>query len=218
MALRYADREAEYRKRVLLIAPIAAVLVGLLFITSDVVPYETIRKNFGWEAPEQVVLNLTIVPDEADIEYMKEMAMETMAAMSLDVLDEKADAEGGEKPQEFVIEDPQPLTQPEVDEPEIRRQKRHTDVPYSTDYVILHMVQPEYPPREMIEGVEGNVTVELLVNEKGEVGRCVGAGSVRPKSFEEASLAAVKQFLFKPPEENGKPIPMWIRFDIRFRF
>ena len=38
-----------------------------------------------------------------------------------------------------------------------------------------------------------------------------------PKSFEAASLEAVKQFRFKPPVQDGKPVSMWIRFQIRFR-
>lgn len=219
MTLRYADQEQAYRKRVLVIAPIAALLVGTLFVTSDVVPYENIRKNFGWQAPTQVVVNLTIVPDEADIEQMRDAAMKTLAAMDVDVIDEIAEAEGGEQlPQEIPIEDPEPITQPELDEVQFRSYESHTDIPYSNDYVILHMVQPEYPPREMIQGIEGNVTVELLVNEKGAVEDAWVLAAHGPKSFEDASLAAVKQFLFKPPEENGRPIPMWIRFDIRFRF
>ena len=219
MALTYGEKEQAYRKRILMIAPIAAVLVGALFVTSDVVPYEDLRKNFGWEGPAQVVVNLTIVPDEAEIEQMKEVAMKTLAAMDVDVIDEIAEAEGGDNvAQEIPIEEPEPITQPELDEVKIRTYESHTDIPYSNDYVILHMVQPEYPTLEMIQGIEGNVTVELLVNEKGAVEDAWVLAAHGPKSFEDASLAAVRQFLFKPPTENGRPIPMWIRFDIRFRF
>ena len=213
----YADREQAYRRRVLIISPIAAFLVSLLFITSDVVPYEDITKNFGWRGPTQVVLELTIIPDETDREIMRETVMQTLAALNVDIIDEIADTEGGEKQQE-PVEEPDEEEQPELDEFEIRNYESHTAVPYSEEYVILHLVQPEYPPRELIDGIEGSVTIEILVNAEGRVEDAWVLAAYGPKTFEEASLAAVRQFIFRPPERNGKPMPMWIRFDIRFHF
>jgi len=217
MVQSYGQREEAYRKRLLIIFPVAVFLVSLLFLTSDVVPYEDLQRNFGWEGATQLVPELTIIPDETELEIVRETAMKTLAALSVDVIDEKADAEGGEK-QEQPIEKPDPENQPELNEFEVRNYESHTDVPYSEEFVILHMVQPEYPPRELIHGIEGSVTVEILVNDKGHVEDAWVLAAYGPKTFEEASLAAVRQFIFRPPHREGRPIPMWIRFDIRFHF
>ena len=85
------------------------------------------------------------------------------------------------------------------------------------DYVILKMVEPDYPPRELLDGIEGNVLVELFVNTRGEVEDVVVISVLGPKAFEDSSLRAVRQFVFQPPLENGAPATMWVRFSIRFR-
>jgi hypothetical protein len=41
--------------------------------------------------------------------------------------------------------------------------------------------------------------------------------AIGPKSFEESSLDALKQFVFQPPVEDGKPVAMWIKFLVKFR-
>ena len=87
----------------------------------------------------------------------------------------------------------------------------------SRTYVILHAVQPEYPPRERERGIEGNVTVELVVDELGSVAKVNVVELVGPESFRTSAIAAVRQFKFQPPIENGVPSSMWIKFRIKFR-
>ena len=48
MVRSYGEREADYRKRVLMIVPVALFLVFLIFVSSDVVPYLEIEKHLGW--------------------------------------------------------------------------------------------------------------------------------------------------------------------------
>jgi protein TonB len=79
------------------------------------------------------------------------------------------------------------------------------------------MVKPMYPPYELDNGIEGDVTVEILVNEGGRVEEVFVLVATGPKSFEYATIRAVRAFRFKPPVENGQPMPMWIRFQVRFR-
>ena len=61
------------------------------------------------------------------------------------------------------------------------------------------------------------MTVELFVNEDGLVEMASVLSSIGPKSFEESSLAAVKQFVFQPPMRGNEPTSMWIKFLIKFR-
>lgn len=88
---------------------------------------------------------------------------------------------------------------------------------YSETYIILRAIQPRYPDHERERGVEGSVTVELLVNELGTVADANVIELVGPMSFQNSALDAVRQFEFQPPIENGVPTPMWIKFLIKFR-
>jgi len=88
---------------------------------------------------------------------------------------------------------------------------------YSETYIILRAIQPRYPDHERERGIEGSVTVELLVNELGTVSDANVIELVGPMSFQNSALDAVRQFEFQPPIENGVPTPMWIKFLIKFR-
>jgi TonB family protein len=116
-------------------------------------------------------------------------------------------------------ESPEETDHPEiaVDDFEVITRPRHRDVPYSQTYVILKMVEPEYPLYELENGIEGSVTVEILVNEDGYVETASVLSSIGPKSFEDSSLKAIKQFVFQPPIIGDKPTSMWIKFLIKFR-
>jgi protein TonB len=211
----FAEKQRAYNKRLLIILPIATALIAMLFMTSDLVPLDNLRKNFGWEGQVRLLPEITIIPDRDPYEDPREASrLRVMTSVDLDIVDEGPE-EGGnvtKKPKR-----PDTETTPQLDEKEIRHYPAHTDVPYSEDYVILHMVQPDYPPAELIAGVEADVTVEILVNEGGSVEDAWVLVADGPRSFEEASLEAVRQFIFKPPTQQGKPVPMWIRFQIRFR-
>lgn len=212
----YADKQQAYRKRVLIATPIGAFFVLLLFFTSDIVPYDELEKRIGWEGETKLLPNITIVPDYMTYEELREESrLQLMTSMDLDILDSKGPAEGARR--ETPVTKPKEVETPELELSEVRHYPIHTDVPYSQDYVILHMVQPEYPPRELLAEIEGDVTVEILVNEEGTVENAWILSSHGPKAFETASLMAVKQFRFKPPVENGVPTQMWIRFQVRFR-
>jgi len=125
----------------------------------------------------------------------------------------------GEEPikQEAPQEEPVPEVVPGLGLESVRHYPAHTEVPYSEDYVILHMIKPDYPPRELSDGIEGDVTLELLVDDAGLVEDVWVLLASGPRSFEQSSLDAVRQFRFKPPIVDGKPTQMWIRFQIRFR-
>jgi TonB family protein len=195
----------------------AAVLVLLVFLTSDVVPYEEIKKHFGWEGELQLLPEITIIPDKQLIEEIQEDGMpHTSTSLEVSYLDETGPSEGGTY-NETPPTDENREEMPEITEAELRQYPAHTDVPYTKDYVILHLVKPVYPPKERLEGIEGDVTVELLVNDEGWVENAWIVLGVGPQSFEASSLDAVRQFRFKPPMEDGRPVPMWIRFLIRFR-
>jgi len=213
----YADRESAYRKRLLIILPISLGLVGLLFVTSDVVPYTELQKRVGWEGEMRILPQVTIVPESDPYEDMlRKSVLRTMSSMDLSLLEDTG-PEDGPKKAEVPVKKPDIETTPELDLANVRHYPAHTDVPYSEEYVILHAVQPEYPPAELLEGIEGDVWLEILVNEEGYVEDAWVLTAAGPKNFEYSSLAAVRQFRFKPPIADGEPVQMWIRFHVFFR-
>jgi len=189
----------------------------MLFVFSDVVPYQEIERQFGWEGATHLLPEVTIVPDSDPFEETREHSRRrALRALEIEELDEKGEAEGAKKEQ--VPEDkPEEIITPELDEEVVRVYPAHTDVPYSEDFVILEMTKPEYPVYELAQGIEGDVTVEMFIDDEGRVEHAWVLIATGPESFEKASLQAVRRFRFKPPVVNGNNSPMWIRFKIRFR-
>ena len=216
MSRTYQDKQQSYRKKLFIFCPIAVACVLALFITSDVVPYSEVEKRFGWFGPAQVVQEISIIPDNLLEELKETTRLQTIAATNPDIFDETGPEEGGDSP---PVEEEKPFDDSvmELSEDILRQYPSHTEVPYSEDFVILYMIDPAYPPAELLDGIEGDVTVEILVNDKGFVENAWVLVALGSRNFESASLEAVRQFRFKPPVRDGVPMPMWIRFQIRFR-
>lgn len=213
----YHDREADYRRRLRIITPIAAALLLLLFFSAKDVPYEVLERHFGWEGPIRILPEITIIPDTDPFEDTRqESRRRAVAAINVEEWEDTGPAEGAKRQTPPEIE-PEKKISLELDKEWVRHYPAHTAVPYSEEYVILHMVKPEYPPDELDRGVEGDVTLEILVDDVGMVEGAWVLAANGPPSFESASLDAVRQFRFKPPIIEGRPSEMWIRFQIRFR-
>lgn len=213
----YHDREDDYRRRLRIITPIAAALLFALFFSTQNVSYRTLQRSFGWEGPTRILPEITIVPDTDPFEDLREESRRrAVAALDIEEWEETGPAEGARK-QVPLIDAPEEKVSVEPGKDLVRHYPARTAVPYSEEYVILHMVKPDYPPQELSDGVEGDVTVELLVDIAGVVEGAWILAATGPRSFERASLDAARQFRFKPPVVDGKPSEMWIRFQIRFR-
>jgi TonB family protein len=215
MPLKIAERDRLYRKRVLSIIPLVLMIILFFFLGSDYVPYAEIEKQLGWKGELRVLPEITILPDDDPFEtFVKDRRRRPLTSLELNVLDETGPEKGGttkKEEEERKIELPQKGLDPVFTRP------LHTSIPYSEDYVILKMVHPIYPPDELMNGIEGEVTLEVLVNESGKVENAWVLSLIGPMSFEESALDAIKQFLFQPPVRNGGPVPMTIVFQISFR-
>jgi TonB family protein len=193
------------------------VLVAALFVTGDFITHNVHQKYIGWEGQLELLPHITIIPGDDPYEDTHEPTeVQTKALRDVSVLEETGPTEGPAVKQPLTQEPERPtFTSEDVDQ--IRHYPAHTQVPYSENYVLLYFVQPEYPPAEWLQDIEGDVTVEVLVDEEGRVENVWVVSAVGPQSFEQSSLAAVRQFLFKPPMTDGKPVEMWIKFKIAFR-
>jgi TonB family protein len=218
MPITYRDKEIQYRKRLLIIIPLAVIGIIGLFLSSEYIPEQVIEHTFGWQGPMQVLPDITIIPDTDPFEsFPHERQLRVLTSIDLDVVDEKAEGLALQKDTKFHDEELEVKIPPENGKSVVRTYEAHSNVPYSEDYVILEMTKPEYPVRELVAGIEGDVLVELLVNEQGAVDRAWVLRASGPQSFESSTLKAVEKYRFKPMMKDGLPVSMWIRFLVRFQ-
>jgi TonB family protein len=89
------------------------------------------------------------------------------------------------------------------------------DEPRLTPPSLKQRVAAPYPPEALAAGLSGTVVLELDVDENGKVGN-VTITQEAGHGFDEAALAAVKQFEFTPALEGGRPIPSRVTYAYKF--
>lgn len=78
-------------------------------------------------------------------------------------------------------------------------------------------VAPTHPPRARRDGVEGEVKLNLLVDAGGRVAQVVVLDATPSGIFEEAAVAAVRQWQFQPARYKGRPVKTWIQQRVAFK-
>lgn len=80
--------------------------------------------------------------------------------------------------------------------------------------VLIQRVEPVYPVLAKQSGIEGAVVLEALVNGSGQVNdlRVASGNSL----LAAAALRAVRQWRYRPPRLNGKPVEVPIRITLNF--
>lgn len=81
---------------------------------------------------------------------------------------------------------------------------------------LLEAAAPTYPPDALARKLEATVKVEIDIDVAGAV---VAVRVLAPvgDGFDEAAVAAAKQYKFRPAEVDGKPAPITIETAIHFR-
>jgi TonB family protein len=77
---------------------------------------------------------------------------------------------------------------------------------------LVESVPAEYPPEAEASGVEGTVTLSIVVGEDGEVRQAVVTDPGPHPAFAAAALHAVQQFRFRPAEIDGAPAAVEIEY------
>lgn len=82
---------------------------------------------------------------------------------------------------------------------------------------VKRFVQALYPPEAVRDRLDGRVTLQVDISEKGSVSQAI---VLQPAGhgFDEAALAAVREFEFEPAEIDGKPAPVRITYGYEFVF
>jgi len=213
------QRDASYRRRIALISTLVVVSLSTVVFFAQRYARLASPKYVGWKGELELLPEITIEPEVAATQAAPAPRPVTAREkVALDVAEHS----------EFETTPPVESKDPRMTQPDLIDLQAHgaalseatlakPAVSYSATYVILRMIKPKYPPHEQAAGIEGNVTVQLLVDEQGMVAEASVLSLVGPESFQESALAAVRQFEFQPPTENGEPTSMWIKFVIKFR-
>jgi TonB family protein len=89
-------------------------------------------------------------------------------------------------------------------------------VPCSEMPVLLELVEPVYPESAKKAGVEGKVWVKALVDTKGEVRDALIYRSSGHSQLDEAARQAAYKCKWKPAENDGKPVAVWLAYQVNF--
>jgi len=78
----------------------------------------------------------------------------------------------------------------------------------------ISKAQPEYPDIARQSSMEGTVIVQALVGKDGKVKDTKVVKSV--PVLDDAAVAAVKKWVFKPALSNNKPVAVWVAVPVKF--
>ena len=81
--------------------------------------------------------------------------------------------------------------------------------------VAIEKVPPDYPERARFKNVEGTVLVQALIGKDGRVRDTKVVRSI--PELDDAAVAAVKRWRFKPARSKEGPVAVWVAIPVRFR-
>ncbi|HLP17186.1 MAG TPA: energy transducer TonB [Bacteroidota bacterium] len=82
--------------------------------------------------------------------------------------------------------------------------------------VPTHSPSPAYPESARRDSVQGTVYVEAVVDQSGRVQDAKIKTGVR-RDLDDAALACMRQWTFRPAQEKGKPVRCTVVFPFQFR-
>jgi TonB family protein len=80
----------------------------------------------------------------------------------------------------------------------------------------LKTAKPFYPWEPHGNGIEGIVSLELVVDASGSVGDIRVAQSLHP-DLDEAAIGSARTWRFSPGTKSGQPVPVIVTMDVSFR-
>lgn len=81
--------------------------------------------------------------------------------------------------------------------------------------IVIHRVQPVYPPLALRAHMQGSVTVQCIVNRSGEI-RDVAVIRSSFGAFEQSAVDAVRRWRFTPGMLAGKPVDTIFELTVNF--
>ncbi len=99
------------------------------------------------------------------------------------------------------------------DNPKTYRQKD----PGITVPAVIKDVKPQYPAEAKEKRIQGVVELDAVILEDGTVGEVTVTKSLDDTyGLDQAAVDALKQWLFKPGQKDGKPVPVRVAVEMSF--
>jgi TonB family protein len=215
-----SEHDREYRKRLMLISVVVVLVHFLLLVALEQVNVMKLIITFGYQGPPNFEPEITISNPREPASRVSSRERHMMIVENVFIVGEdKPERMTGKEPSRKRAEKPleQMIALESPGESNFRTYASHAATPYREDYVILKMVKPEYPTDALMNLQEGYVLVEAYIAVDGTVNEAYVRSVSGPASFENSSITAVKQFLFRPVRVDGKPISFWVSFLVRFQ-
>lgn len=215
-----SEHDRRMRRRLAFILPLVVLAHLAALVRFDSVHTARDSISLGYEGPEKFEPRISIIDDRRPAPKTSSRDRRVMIVQDVVIEGEEQPKrargkESAPKPAEKKRE--QQISIPEPGDYAYRTYASRAPAPYREDYVILRMIEPEYPADAFANRDEGYVLIEAYIANDGTVNEAYVRSSFGPVSFESSSLAAVRQFLFKPIREGGKPVPFWVSFLVRFQ-
>jgi TonB family protein len=80
---------------------------------------------------------------------------------------------------------------------------------------LISSTPPAYPSLARSQGVEGDVTLDALIDETGRITRIKTISG--PNLLQQAAADAVRQWKYEPATLDGNPVPMHLTVTVKFR-
>jgi protein TonB len=80
---------------------------------------------------------------------------------------------------------------------------------------VVRQAKPDYPELARKAGIEGRVTVKVLINTNGDVEK-VEVVKGHPM-LDDAAIASAKQWKFTPPKQRDRAVKVWMNIPIDFK-
>jgi protein TonB len=126
-------------------------------------------------------------------------------------------------PDEFLVPVVEPISSPPWAEkmPDGRGSAEPEPVAYRATAEVtpelLHRVAPVYPELARMAGAEGRVLLDVWIDETGRVRNVQVLRSDAASTLEQAAIEAVRQWLFSPARQGGRPVAVRVSVPIEFR-
>lgn len=120
------------------------------------------------------------------------------------------------RPQRPVSENPNPVTPHPMANADMNQAKDSAPKLIDRPTFKVRPTQPTYPRIARRKGLEGNVLLEVWLDEKGEQTRLEIAKSSGHAVLDEAAMKAVKKWRFNGYQENGTRLAHRVKIPVRF--
>ena len=87
---------------------------------------------------------------------------------------------------------------------------------FDTDVVALRKVDPKYPTKALQAGIQGYVTMDVIIDATGSVTKVTVVESEPGRLFDRAAIQAMKRYKFQPKMVDGRPQPQKAKQTIKF--